>query len=66
MSMCPQCGRVVRVTRAGLTYRHGGGCVGSGQVPRCAESDGRPLWSGQPNPHFYRRAADHTERNDER
>lgn len=32
----------------------GEACPGGGQYPRCAESDGRRLWNGQPNPHYYR------------
>lgn len=27
-------------------------CAGSEQIPRCPESDRRPLWNGAPNPHF--------------
>lgn len=59
--MCPHCGRIVAIIR-GLTARHdnhnnSGFCKGSRQIARCAESDGRPLWNGKPNPHFYRAAS---------
>lgn len=53
--MCPHCGEIVPVK--GLTAWHferetQKNCPGSQQVPRCAESDRRPLWNGKPNPHF--------------
>lgn len=61
--MCPHCGRIVRVTTGGLTYRHFD-CPGSRQNPRCAESDARPLWNGKPNPHLARedRGQTHTQK----
>jgi hypothetical protein len=57
--MCPHCGRLVGIRKSGLTFTHwdiGDYCPGSGQNPRCAESDGRPLWNGEPNPHYFRNA----------
>lgn len=57
--MCPHCGEEVS-TKDGLTAYHDWPkptrqvCPGSRQNPRCAESDGRPLWNGQPNMRFYR------------
>lgn len=55
--MCPYCGEVVRVA-LGLTVIHGEpACPGSQQNARCAESDGRPLWNGQPNRLYYRNVA---------
>lgn len=58
--MCPHCGAIVRLAPSGLTTVHAiegkaladGPCPGSGQIPRCALSDARPLWNGEPNPHF--------------
>lgn len=53
--MCPHCG--VLVITAELVPGHDYDrqrCPGSGQIPRCAESDGRRLWSGKPNAHYYR------------
>ncbi len=57
MNMCPHCGWLTPAT--GLIPTHGWltthqVCPGSDQNPRCPESDGRPLWNGEPNPHFYR------------
>lgn len=55
--MCPHCGEIVRVERS-LTVYHDWPkpfrqvCPGSLQNPRCAESDGRVLWNGQPNRRF--------------
>lgn len=52
--MCPHCGREVD-TPHGLTARHvyqSEVCPGSLQNPRCAESDARPLWNGEPNARF--------------
>lgn len=54
--MCPHCGAEVEIHDS-LTEFHNWGfaqvvCPGSGQNPRNAESDGRPLWSGQPNRRF--------------
>ena len=56
--MCPYCGENVPVEGA-LTTRHTVGaidtrqvCPGSGQNVRCAESDARPLWNGEPNRRF--------------
>ena len=59
--MCPHCGQDVPLTVGHLTYPHddpdtGRTCDGSEQNPRCAESDGRPLWNGKPNLRFYRNA----------
>ena len=58
--MCPHCGYLLGAV-LDLTTVHAvdgdpgkGVCPGSQQIPRCAESDGRPLWNGKPNPHFYR------------
>ena len=47
--MCPHCGWKYE-GRGGLVPIHftanpGGRCQGSGQVPRNAESDKRPLWT---------------------
>lgn len=57
--MCPHCGQIVDLgTVTGLTGFHSWPmrtrqmCPGSQQNPRCAESDGRLLWNGEPNPHF--------------
>lgn len=61
--MCPHCGTIVRVG-GGLTVTHDWPpftrqvCPGSGENPRCAASDGRPLWNGKPNPHFRGKEAD--------
>lgn len=59
--MCPQCGELTGMTREGLVPEHaaqegepGPLCMGSMQNPRNPESDGRPLWNGKSNPHFYR------------
>lgn len=53
--MCPHCGAIVGVWGS-LTVEHldehGAVCPGSVQNARCAESDRRPLWNGQPNPHL--------------
>ncbi len=52
--MCPRCGEVV-VLKDNLTPYHDWPkparrvCPGSKQIPRCAESDARPLWNGKPN-----------------
>lgn len=57
-TMCPHCGARVSVGVDGLTAYHTSPprscfiCPGSKQNPRCAESDARPLWNGEPNPHF--------------
>lgn len=57
MGMCPHCGEEVRL-RHSLTATHDWPkptrqvCPGSGQNPRCAESDARPLWNGEPNRRF--------------
>jgi hypothetical protein len=53
--MCPHCGAVVAVSDGHLTDYHDWPkptrqvCPGSKQIPRCAESDARPLWNGKPN-----------------
>lgn len=59
--MCPHCGTLVDVEPdSRLVPYHSWPlptrqvCPGSKQIPRCAESDGRPLWNGQSNPHYYR------------
>lgn len=55
--MCPHCGEEVAIVN-GLTAFHDQAedaartCPGSGQNPRCAESDARPLWNGEPNRRF--------------
>jgi hypothetical protein len=55
--MCPHCGKIVTV-KDGLTPYHNwpvptrAVCPGSKQNPRCAESDKRPLWNGDLNPHI--------------
>ena len=57
--MCPHCGSII-VIRDSLIGTHDYPpftrqvCPGSQQNPRCAESDGRPLWNGEPNQHYYR------------
>lgn len=56
MMMCPHCGRILALPD-NLTPWHdlAAGdrvCPGSRQIPRCAESDARWLWNGDPNPHF--------------
>jgi len=53
--MCPHCGAIVRIGHT-LTVRHlakGEPCPGSRQNPRNPESDARPLWNGERNPHFH-------------
>lgn len=60
--MCPHCGVVLQVDMSedsdGLTPYHDWPkplrqlCPGSKQIPRCAESDARLLWSGKPNTLF--------------
>lgn len=56
--MCPHCGEEVGLAEGGLTEYHDWPkptrqvCPGSGQNPRCAESDARPLWNGRPNLRF--------------
>lgn len=58
--MCPHCGQDVDLEMGSLTVFHcqpmpaRGRCPGSGQYPRNAESDGRPLWNGKSNPRYYR------------
>lgn len=57
--MCPHCGEIVAL-KEGLTKYHDWPrptrqvCPGSRQIPRNPESDGRPLWNGKSNPHFYK------------
>lgn len=57
--MCPHCGEDVFLGAVtGLTEFHNYPklsrqvCPGSGQNPRCAESDARLLWNGEPNLRF--------------
>lgn len=55
--MCPYCGalfpaRQTLIPTHVLDESLGDVCTGSKQNPRNPESDGRPLWSGEPNPHF--------------
>jgi hypothetical protein len=54
--MCPHCGKLVKTAPLVPTHDWPATirqvCPGSGQIPRCAESDARPLWNGEPNPHF--------------
>lgn len=56
--MCPHCGEMFVKDVCGLVPYHSWPkptrqvCPGSQQNPRCPESDARPLWSGDPNPHF--------------
>ncbi len=62
LSMCPACGKLIgRVDMMlaepipGLIPRHdsaGAECAGTGQSPRNPESDRRPLWNGEANPHI--------------
>lgn len=62
--MCPHCGRVwadndpAYPQSHGLTPSHSlleaEWCPGSGQNPRNSLTDGRALWSGASNPHYYR------------
>lgn len=66
--MCPHCGGIVRIAKTThLTYTHNWPkftrqvCPGSHQNPRNAESDGRPLWNGKPNRHYYRNVCQHPE-----
>ena len=55
--MCPHCGELIAATD-GLTAYHDWPkpmrkvCPGSKQLPRCAESDARPLWNGERNTRF--------------
>ena len=57
--MCPHCGELVAV-KNGLTAYHDWPkplrvvCPGSKQLPRCAESDSRPLGNGKENTRFQR------------
>lgn len=57
IGMCPHCGEDVAV-KDSLTAYHDWPkptrqvCPGSKQHPRCAESDARPLWNGEPNKRF--------------
>lgn len=57
-SMCPHCGGLFEAD--GLIPYHDWPkptrqvCPGSLQNPRYPESDGRLLWNGKPNEHFYR------------
>ncbi len=57
--MCPYCGTIVTI-RNGLTTTHDWPpmtrqvCPGTRENHRNPESDGRPLWNGKPNPHYYR------------
>lgn len=57
--MCPHCGEIITVMN-GLTTYHDypkpcrAVCPGSKQYPRNPETDGRILWNGQSNPHYYR------------
>ena len=47
---CPHCGRIYPNLRTALIPRHQLGsevCPGSGQYPRNAESDKRPLWKDE-------------------
>lgn len=59
MNMCPHCGTLVGVVGLVPTHPWPAGseqvCPGSEQNPRCPESDARPLWNGEANPHFSRR-----------
>lgn len=60
--MCPHCGRLLKP--ASLTRKHqyeGSLCPGSHQNPRNPESDRRPLWNGEPNPHAVPRQPAHGE-----
>lgn len=56
--MCPSCGHLftntslTRLIPIHVAEGDSGICAGSEQIPRCAESDRRPLWNGRPNPHF--------------
>ncbi len=56
--MCPHCAALCGVGNDSLTPYHNYPlptrqvCPGSKQNARCAESDARPLWNGEPNPHF--------------
>lgn len=59
MSMCPHCGRLfTQLVKGRLIPTHDhpppcrAVCPGSGQNPRNSETDRRPLWSGQSNPHL--------------
>lgn len=58
--MCPHCGALVAVPD-GLTATHDDPaptravCPGSRQNPRNPQSDRRPLWNGDPNPHLAAR-----------
>jgi hypothetical protein len=58
MMMCPHCGDLYDVGRDSLVPYHNWPkplrqvCPGSKQIPRCAESDARPLWNGERNLHF--------------
>lgn len=56
--MCPHCGERLKPVGGLIPYHDNKPfrqvCPGSKQKPRCAESDGRPLWNGEPNPHYYR------------
>ncbi len=63
--MCPQCGLLFArkdLVHETLIPEHTEQvgpdlltCRGTEQHPRNPESDGRILWNGKPNPHYYRR-----------
>lgn len=56
-SMCPNCGKLFKPCK--LIPSHYElyyeilriNCQGSKQIPRCPESDKRPLWNGELNPY---------------
>lgn len=59
LAMCPHCGETFEGYHELIPYHDYPKpcrqvCPGSKQIPRCSESDGRPLWNGESNPHFYR------------
>lgn len=54
--MCPHCGELFKMGIL-IPYHDwpkptGQVCPGSKQNPRNPESDARPLWNGERNPHF--------------
>lgn len=59
--MCPYCGALLECDHLmPLHQLFGETCPGAGQIARCAESDARPLWNGQPNRHFVRASREQT------
>lgn len=58
MKMCPHCGElfpdafILVPSHAAKDQPEPATCPGSRQNPRNPETDNRPLWNGEPNPHL--------------